>query len=128
MYRHTVGTQLYYIIKLIYNVSTTCFDHYLAIIRLYFTYKVTVLYNQCIQRETRSRLQWLDTWARLIGWYQHYLFPRTIQYNLKIHRPILKDSARRLQRTIAITGRQQDADFLHKLRVSVNCSVAVMRP
>jgi len=38
---------LYY--QVVCNVSATCFGHYLAIIRLYLTYRVTVLYNQYIQ-------------------------------------------------------------------------------
>jgi len=39
-------TMLYY--KVLYNVSTTCFGHYLAIFRLYLAYRVTVLHNQHI--------------------------------------------------------------------------------
>ena len=49
----------YTILSRVYNVSTTCFGHYLAIIRSYLTYRVTALYNQCIQWGTRSCPHWI---------------------------------------------------------------------
>jgi len=67
---------LYY--QVIYNVSATCFAHYLAIIRLYWAYRLTVLDNQRIYRETRSRLQWSETWTQLIGWYQYLISTRIL--------------------------------------------------
>jgi len=52
---------------------------YLAIIRLYVAYR-RLLHNQCIQWETRSRLQWSGTWTQLIGWYQYLLFIYYVLY------------------------------------------------
>jgi len=46
---------LYY--QILYNVSTTCFDHYLAIIRFYKSYRVTVLHNEGISSKTHTHAQ-----------------------------------------------------------------------
>ena len=63
---------LYYQVE--YNVSATCFGHYLAMTRLYFTCRVTVLCNQCVCNGGRDLVcNGQNTWTQLIGSYQYLL-------------------------------------------------------
>ena len=53
---------------------------YWAIIKFVLSLQRTVLHNQCIEWETRSRLQWSGTWTQSIGWYQYLLFIYYVLY------------------------------------------------